>query len=278
MRDEHEDSHLPQYRCSDSMCGFFGWRFSTRAAIKKHAVKYHKKSESVPIPTCLPKRARQSGQSRPLFALKEPSSVSGELRLADTKTYDPSRYINKWDDVFPGRAVDQFPFIERGYISSPFPTGDFTFFLSHHTDLEASTPGRNRNDSIAEPSVRPPAVARPLEYDPAVFIQRQSSADAQLRANRADSGRGWDPIDSLPLIGTMEETYFQPHEPIRSANEDAQQVQWGHHQSPQRKTGLTDLLQKANRGHVYSGLVSPVSNDASRLRTSFRNTSMYASL
>ncbi len=86
---------MPQFRCTDSMCGFFGWRFKTPSAIKKHAAQYYQERNQAIVPTSLAKRPRQPGESRPLFGLREPSSVvigsqAGDIEALPSAATEPA--------------------------------------------------------------------------------------------------------------------------------------------------------------------------------------------
>lgn len=75
LRQEHETSHAPLFRCTDSTCGLFGRALTTRAAMNKHSNKYHGDDRLGAIPTSLRKvSARPQDRSR--FLLKEPPSAS----------------------------------------------------------------------------------------------------------------------------------------------------------------------------------------------------------
>ncbi|KAG8532914.1 uncharacterized protein KY384_002792 [Bacidia gigantensis] len=41
LRQQHEESHNPRFRCTESECGLSGWVFKTRAQLKAHSKRYH---------------------------------------------------------------------------------------------------------------------------------------------------------------------------------------------------------------------------------------------
>lgn len=73
LRQKHEATHVPQFRCTGVACGFSGWTFKTRTALNKHATTYH---GEISIPSSLTGITRRPRQDRPLFVLKMPPLVS----------------------------------------------------------------------------------------------------------------------------------------------------------------------------------------------------------
>ena len=50
LRQQHEDSHGPRFQCCEASCGFFGWTFKTRNAMKRHEAKYHTELRPPDVP------------------------------------------------------------------------------------------------------------------------------------------------------------------------------------------------------------------------------------
>ena len=73
LRQEHENSHVPRFRCSDTACEVLGSGLVSRAALNKHNKKYHDDNSLAAIPTSLRNASAHPQQDRPRFLLKEPS-------------------------------------------------------------------------------------------------------------------------------------------------------------------------------------------------------------
>ena len=79
LRQQHEDSHNPQFRCTNESCWFFRRTFKTRSAANKHISQYHDNRSAPSIPDSLSGVQNQPRQERPLFQLKESFSITGKL-------------------------------------------------------------------------------------------------------------------------------------------------------------------------------------------------------
>ena len=66
LRMAHEGSHVPQFRCTNSECGFFGWTYNTRDALKKHAEQYHQKDDLL-VPNALRRKSIHPHEDKALF-------------------------------------------------------------------------------------------------------------------------------------------------------------------------------------------------------------------
>jgi len=112
LRHKHEDSHIPQFRCTLIACGFFGRTFKTRAAMNKHARQYHE-GDNASIPDFLPRRSPRPPQESARLPLESPISDSHNERssraepsigdvgnyLADLNLEDlPSYFKDEHDD------------------------------------------------------------------------------------------------------------------------------------------------------------------------------------
>ena len=64
LREDHEYSHKPKFKCSDSSCGFSGRIFRNRAALRKHVREYHEENTSS-IPDSLAKAQAESTSPLP---------------------------------------------------------------------------------------------------------------------------------------------------------------------------------------------------------------------
>ena len=76
LRQKHESSHAPRFRCTDPACGFFGRALKSHVTMNKHTIKYHRDDSLTTIPTSLRKASTRPQQDRPRFSLKELSSAS----------------------------------------------------------------------------------------------------------------------------------------------------------------------------------------------------------
>ena len=90
LRQEHEASHAPRFRCSDSACGFFGRDLKNRTAMKKHYDKYHSDDGLAAIPTSLRQVSAGPQQDRSRFSLKESSSASRKRSFYTTEEEEVS--------------------------------------------------------------------------------------------------------------------------------------------------------------------------------------------
>ena len=57
LRQKHEDSHSPIFRCTESTCGYYGWTYKTRSAMQKHIGSYHTTEHPANIPNTLNQKA-----------------------------------------------------------------------------------------------------------------------------------------------------------------------------------------------------------------------------
>ena len=76
LRQQHENSHVPLFRCNDAACEILGKGLTSRAAMNRHNKKYHDDNCLAAIPTSLRKASAHPQQDRLRFLLKEPSSNS----------------------------------------------------------------------------------------------------------------------------------------------------------------------------------------------------------
>lgn len=90
LRQKHEESHRPRFQCADFACGFFGFTFDTRAAMKRHAAQHHDEERTALIPDALARNPRHSHQNRPLFTLKEHYSTNVSPPPRNTLDAQPS--------------------------------------------------------------------------------------------------------------------------------------------------------------------------------------------
>ena len=71
LRQMHEESHMPNFQCTEVACGLFGWPFNTQAAFKKHIIQYHNDEKIASIPDSLANVRGRSHKDRSLFILTE---------------------------------------------------------------------------------------------------------------------------------------------------------------------------------------------------------------
>ena len=76
LRQEHENSHAPRFRCSDTACEVLGSSLPSRAALSRHNKKYHDGNSLAAIPTSLRKASVRPHHDRSRFLLREPPSNS----------------------------------------------------------------------------------------------------------------------------------------------------------------------------------------------------------
>lgn len=109
LRQEHENSHAPSFRCINAACAFFGKSLKNRAALNKHNNKYHGDDGLTAIPTSLRKAPAHLQQDRPRFLLKETSSDSRKRSYLaaeeDTVISEVSMAINPAPDSHKARPL-----------------------------------------------------------------------------------------------------------------------------------------------------------------------------
>lgn len=109
LRQEHENSHAPIFRCINAACAFFGKSLKNRAALNKHNNKYHGDDGLTAIPTSLRKTPAHLQQDRPRFLLKETSSDSRKRSYLaaeeDTVISEVSMAINPAPDSHNARPL-----------------------------------------------------------------------------------------------------------------------------------------------------------------------------
>lgn len=116
VRQKHEESHVPRFRCTDAACGFVGLTFNTRAAMKNHAAQYHDEENIASVPNSLTARPRGSREDRPLFSLTEAKT---KRRIEDLTPRKESGIGNPTDGI----SSDIRGHIIRELNSNPIPTG-----------------------------------------------------------------------------------------------------------------------------------------------------------
>lgn len=105
LRQTHEKSHKPRFRCAEATCGFFGSRFSTRAAAKRHAAQYHDEERTASIPDSLGEASRRSQQDRSLFTLKACYSVDESQPRKSTQNGHTGISIDEQDVRFSDESA-----------------------------------------------------------------------------------------------------------------------------------------------------------------------------
>ena len=71
LREKHEESHRPRFQCAHAICGLFGTTFNSRAALKKHAARYHDDDNTASVPNSLTRKPRSLHEDRALFAFSD---------------------------------------------------------------------------------------------------------------------------------------------------------------------------------------------------------------
>ena len=110
LRQEHENSHTPRFRCSDTACEVLGSGLVSRAALNKHNKKYHDDNSLAAIPTSLRKASVRPQHDRPRFLLKEPSSNSRKRSL---HVVEEAKAIGEYT-----RAIDDAQDIQKPKVST----------------------------------------------------------------------------------------------------------------------------------------------------------------
>ena len=64
LRQQHEHSHVARFQCCGVGCGFFGWRFKTKSALRNHDIKYHAKATPQLVPNQLSKAFQNNASTR----------------------------------------------------------------------------------------------------------------------------------------------------------------------------------------------------------------------
>jgi len=183
LRQDHEDSHSPQFRRTDSMCGFFGWRFNTPAAIKKHAAQYHQEPNQAIVPTPPAKRPRQPGETRPLFGLRERSSVVIGSQAGDGEPLPPA-------------AIE--PALASAY-ASPKSENPKLQSLPDINTTSSRQIWRQNHPYAASRAIRPPATPTANRRRRTAEIDR--AADIAAAAAGADAKDAADGYESWPVGG-----------------------------------------------------------------------------
>ena len=86
LRQEHENSHVPPFRCTDPACGFLGRVLKDRVAMNKHNKKYHDDGGLAAIPASLRRTSTLLQKDRSRFLLDGPSSASRKRPFHVQKT------------------------------------------------------------------------------------------------------------------------------------------------------------------------------------------------
>ena len=71
LRETHEESHRPRFQCGHATCGLFGTTFNSRAALKKHAARYHDEDNTASVPNSLTRKPRVLHEDRTLFTFSD---------------------------------------------------------------------------------------------------------------------------------------------------------------------------------------------------------------
>ena len=117
LRESHEESHIPKFRCTELKCSFNG-AFKSRAALRSHAKKYHQTDTSPKIPSSLraltgteekDSSISKIGSPKSFEAISVPETETSpvtqtEVLLADLKLEDlPDHYKqeeNDWNAIY----------------------------------------------------------------------------------------------------------------------------------------------------------------------------------
>ena len=117
LRQEHENSHTPLFRCNDAACEVLGKSLKSRAAMNKHNKKYHDDNSLVTIPTSLRTGSARPQQDRLRFLLREPSSNS---RKRSSLVVEDDKVLGEVD----GAATPAHSIQNSGYSTDEHQTKD----------------------------------------------------------------------------------------------------------------------------------------------------------
>ena len=116
IREKHEESHRPRFQCAHATCGLFGTTFNSRAALKKHAARYHDEDNTASVPNSL---TRKPYEDRTLFAF---SDAKTKRKAEGSKVRE--EYSESIQPSFKGQMVtpntSQTP-IQRIMAQLPYP-------------------------------------------------------------------------------------------------------------------------------------------------------------
>ena len=100
LREKHEESHRQRFQCAHATCGLFGTKFNTRAAMKKHAARYHDEDNTASIPNSLTGKSRGTHEERTLFAFSDAKTKrkAGESRVRE-------EYLESLQASFKGQTT-----------------------------------------------------------------------------------------------------------------------------------------------------------------------------
>ena len=101
LRQEHESSHVPQFRCTDPACRFLGKTLKDRAAMNRHNKRYHGDGGLTSIPTSLRRSSALPQQDRSRFLLKETSSADRKRSFHTTGDDDVMSEVEVARDLVP---------------------------------------------------------------------------------------------------------------------------------------------------------------------------------
>ncbi len=140
LRQEHENSHAPSFRCSDSACVFFGRELKNRTAMKQHNDKYHSDDGLAAIPTSLRQVSAGPQQARSRFSLKESSSASRKRSFHTTEEDEVTSGDNytpllmpQMQQNQPGLLADQQQLLQQ---RQPSPLADQRLLLPQQEYLQ----------------------------------------------------------------------------------------------------------------------------------------------
>ena len=85
LRENHEESHRPRFQCAHATCGLFGTTFNSRAAMKKHAARYHDEDSTASVPNSLTRKPRGVHEDRNLFTF---SNVKMKRKAEDSRSHE----------------------------------------------------------------------------------------------------------------------------------------------------------------------------------------------
>ena len=100
LREKHEESHRPRFQCAHATCGLFGTTFNSRAALKKHAVRYHDDDNTASVPDSLTRKPRSLHEDRALFAF---SDTKTKRKAEGSRVHE--EYSNSLQASFKGRTA-----------------------------------------------------------------------------------------------------------------------------------------------------------------------------
>ena len=196
VREKHEESHRPRFQCAHATCGLFGTTFKSRAALKKHAARYHDDDNTASVPNSLTRKPRGLHEDRTLFAFSDTktkrkaegsrfheeyskslqASFTGRTALASSNNRDSASDLTKGNSI-PSTNASKGPvdrMISQLYFPGRKPTSEKRSPFREASQFSAEGPSDDfsgpitpATDALAYADYPPPSLS---DHDPAETI------------------------------------------------------------------------------------------------------------